>query len=199
MTTSAVSSRETLTVYSIVGVLFVFILGTIFHFLFESSGRNVVLASVVPVNESVWEHLKLLVFPFLLYMIIVWLSLDGCINNFIPGITLAIYSGSLFIVFAFYTYIGAFTREHDLSLDILIFILGIILAFIVAYLVFVSCPVSDTLNLIAFAALLFYIFLLILFTYSPIQIPLLQDPITGGYGIVPPLEEGAAPQFAGPP
>jgi len=194
-----IPSRETLSAYSIVGVFFVSILGAIFHFLFESSGRNVVLASIVSVNESTWEHLKLFVFPYLLYMLIVWVSLGGCINNFISGITLGIYSGSAFIVFAFYTYIGALTREHDLTIDILIFILGIILAFIVSYLVFTAPPVSDTLNLIAFVALLFYIFILILFTYSPIEIPLLQDPITGGYGIVPPLEEGAAPSFAGPP
>ena len=178
--------KETLSVYSIVGVFFVAILGAIFHFLFELSGRNPVIASIVSVNESTWEHLKLLVFPFLLFMLIVWTSLRGCINNFIPGITLGIYSGSVFIVFAFYTYIGALTREHDLSIDIMIFILGIIIAFIVAYLVFVAPPVSDTLNLISLAALLFYVFLLILFTYSPIEIPLLQDPITGGYGIVPP-------------
>lgn len=194
-----IPSRETLSVYSIVGVFFVTILGTIFHFLFESSGRNTVLASIVPVNESTWEHLKLLVFPYLLYMLIVRASISGCINNFIPGITLGIYSGSAFIVFAFYTYIGALTREHDLTIDILIFILGVILAFIVSYLVFTASPVSNTLNLIAFVALLFYIFILILFTYSPIEIPLLQDPITGGYGIVPPLKEEDTLPFTGPP
>jgi len=175
--------RETLSSFSIVGVFFVVILGTIFHFLFESSGRNPILATIVPVNESVWEHLKLLVYPFLIYMLLMWISLRGCINNFIAGITLGIYAGSAFTVFAFYTYIGALTRKNDLSIDILIFILGVILAFIVAYLVFVLPPVSDLLHYVSLFALLFYIALLILFTYSPIEIPLLQDPISGGYGI----------------
>lgn len=180
--------RETLSIFSIVGVFFVVILGTIFHFLFEASGRNPILASIVPVNESVWEHLKLLVFPYLLYMLLVWISLRGCINNFIAGITLGAYAGSAFIVFAFYTYIGALTQKNDLSIDILVFILGIILAFIVSYLVFVAPPVSDLLHLIAIIALLLYIFVLIWFTYSPLEIPLLQDPITSGYGIVDPSQ-----------
>lgn len=176
--------RDMLIIYSVVGILFVIVLGFIAHFLFEATNRNPVVAAFTPVNESVWEHIKLLVFPYLLFVFLMWLVFGGCIDNFIPGIILGVIVGSIFMVFAFYTYIGALTREHDLSIDIMIFILAIILTFIVAYCVFVSPTLSHNAHLVSAISLAFYVLLLILFTYYPIEIPLLQDPITNGYGIV---------------
>ena len=46
-------------------ILWTFILGSICHFLYEFSDYNPFLALIVPVNESVWEHLKLVFFPVL--------------------------------------------------------------------------------------------------------------------------------------
>lgn len=71
---------ETLAIYSIVGILFVIIVGFIAHFIFEATNENPVVAAFVPVNESVWEHLKLLVFPYLLFVLIMWLLLGGCVD-----------------------------------------------------------------------------------------------------------------------
>ncbi len=49
--------------YQIFSVIFTFILGTLLHFTYELSGGNLVVASFSAINESVWEHLKLLYFP----------------------------------------------------------------------------------------------------------------------------------------
>lgn len=176
--------HENLAIYSIIGVLFVFIVGTLFHFLFEATGNNPVIGAFVPVNESVWEHVKLLVFPYLIFVLLMWLLLGGCINNFIPGIILGLLVGSVFMIFAFYTYIGALTRENDLNVDIMIFFLAIILTFIVSYVVFVAPTFSHEAQVISLIGLIFYLALFVLFTYYPIEIPLLQDFVTGGYGIV---------------
>lgn len=56
--------------YQIVSIIFVCILGTLLHFTYELSGENQLVASFSAVNESVWEHLKLLFFPMLLSTII---------------------------------------------------------------------------------------------------------------------------------
>ena len=42
------------------------ILGTIFHFTYEWSGKKVIIGLFSAVNESTWEHLKLLFFPMLI-------------------------------------------------------------------------------------------------------------------------------------
>ena len=45
-------------------VLVAAFLGTLNHFLYFLSGQSPIVALFCPVNESVWEHLKLLYFPF---------------------------------------------------------------------------------------------------------------------------------------
>ena len=47
---------------TIAGILCVSILGTLLHFTYRWSGRNPLIGLIAPVNESVWEHMKLLFF-----------------------------------------------------------------------------------------------------------------------------------------
>ncbi|MCI8518676.1 MAG: hypothetical protein HFJ51_00655, partial [Clostridia bacterium] len=56
--------------YQIFSVLFAFILGTLLHFTYKLSNNNMLVAAFSAINESVWEHLKLLFFPMLLTTII---------------------------------------------------------------------------------------------------------------------------------
>ena len=46
------------------------ILGTILHFTYEVLEENIVVGAFSAVNESVWEHLKLIFFPMLIVAII---------------------------------------------------------------------------------------------------------------------------------
>lgn len=48
----------------VAGALIVCVLAPLFHFLFEWSGSNHFVGLFAAVNESVWEHTKI-VFPFL--------------------------------------------------------------------------------------------------------------------------------------
>ena len=45
---------------NLIAFLVISILGTIGHFLFEWTGENAIVGLFFPVNESTWEHLKLL-------------------------------------------------------------------------------------------------------------------------------------------
>jgi hypothetical protein len=49
------------------GIPFIFIIGTVFHFLYKSTGKKFIVGLFVPVNESVWEHLKMLLLPIILW------------------------------------------------------------------------------------------------------------------------------------
>ena len=53
--------------------------GTACHFAFDFFGQSRLIAPFVPVNESTWEHLKLLFFPFLLLLVI------GCFAGIAGG------------------------------------------------------------------------------------------------------------------
>jgi Family of unknown function (DUF6512) len=49
------------------GALFILVVGTLWHFVYQWSGDNPLLGWVAPVNESVWEHVKLVAIPSLIW------------------------------------------------------------------------------------------------------------------------------------
>lgn len=105
---------------------FVFIAaaGILNHFLYTWSG-SAFAAFFCPVNESVWEHLKLLFFPFFFWTLWNYLHSKPRASSYFFYRFLSILSGMLFIVTLFYTYTGIIGRNF-LLFDILIFLLSII-------------------------------------------------------------------------
>ena len=114
------------------GILFTLIIGTLLHFTYEWSGENPFVALYSPVNESVWEHLKLLFFPVLLYTFFEIIVLYKTSGHFLTSRLLAVCIGMFFIASAFFTYTGLLGRDF-LALDILIFIFSVLLTFFLLY------------------------------------------------------------------
>ena len=56
--------------WQIFGFLFASAAGTLLHFVYEWSGKSVLAAPISGVNESTWEHMKLLFVPMLLYAVV---------------------------------------------------------------------------------------------------------------------------------
>ena len=56
--------------YDIIGFVFVSIIGTLAHFVYEWTNKCVIAAFFCPINESPWEHLKLIFFPYLIWTVI---------------------------------------------------------------------------------------------------------------------------------
>ena len=56
--------------YVVIGFFVVGILGTLFHFVYDWSGQMWFVGLFVPVNESTWEHMKLLFVPMLIYIML---------------------------------------------------------------------------------------------------------------------------------
>lgn len=164
-----------LKLYIIIGIIFVLITGTLAHFVYEWSGRNFFAGFFFPVNESTWEHMKLLFFPMLLYSFF----MQQRLNETSPCIKSASFAGVLFgtllIPVIFYTYTGILGRNY-LLLDILTFILSTISAFYLVYRLALSCGLQSRSVLLK---LLICIFIagFILFTYNPPDIGLFANPI----------------------
>ena len=55
--------------------IIVSILGTLLHFAYDWSGQNTLVGLFTPVNESTWEHMKLIFFPTLIVNIFIWRKL----------------------------------------------------------------------------------------------------------------------------
>lgn len=57
----------------IFAAIIVSVIGTLAHFVYDWSGQNSFVGLFTPVNESTWEHMKLLFFPMLFVSAAVWL------------------------------------------------------------------------------------------------------------------------------
>lgn len=120
--------------YVIIGYFFTAVFGTLSHFLYDCSGKNLFISLVSPINESVWEHMKLTFFPILLYVFFL-----SCIRQaqreFRPlcdALLIGNLIGTLSIPVLFYIYSGIL-GHHLLIADILIFLISLLIAFLLAW------------------------------------------------------------------
>ncbi len=117
-----------LKLYIIIGTLFVLVTGTLSHFVYGWTGNNPAAGLFFPVNESTWEHMKLVFFPTLVYGIFLYNKLREeypCIKAAIPA---GILAGTFSVPVLFYTYSGILGKDNFI-LDIAVFILSVLIAF----------------------------------------------------------------------
>ena len=123
--------------FQIFSIIFTFILGSLFHFTYALSGNNPVVAIFSSINESVWEHLKLLFFPMLLTIIIGYFYIGKDTPNFLCSKTLGIIISMSFIVIFFYTYTGILGRNIP-AIDIISFFIATMLGEFISYVLIIS-------------------------------------------------------------
>jgi hypothetical protein len=172
--------------YEIAGVAFVSVLGTLAHFFFEWSKGNLFVGLFCPVNESTWEHLKLLFFPFFVYSLIEYWLIGKNWKNFWFAKAIAVIIGMVFIVVGFYTYSGVLGRNFMIA-DIALFFISVFLSFGISYYLlrkgFCYGRKWQVMGVLAFVVISA---LFMLFTFYPPQIHLFWDVSNETYGIVMP-------------
>lgn len=169
--------------FQIFSVIFTWILGTILHFLYEWSGDNKIIASFSAVNESTWEHLKLVFFPMLITTIVGFLVIGKDNKKFWCAKTIGIILAMSFIIVFFYTYTGIIGTNFAI-LDIGSFFVAVILGEYVAYKIMTNDEYKQKCNKrIAVIGLICILLCFIIFTYLPPHIGLFKDPVSNGYGI----------------
>lgn len=160
--------------YTIIGVIFVLIAGTLCHFIYGWTGSNFITGFFVPVNESTWEHMKLVFFPMLLYSLFIIIKFKGKNKCMASSLSAGILSGTFLIPVIFYTYSGIL-GFNIFILDLFTFIISVIAAFYTAHKLFVSRKTQKfTVLLCAFVLILAICF--VIFTYHPPGIGLFAVP-----------------------
>ena len=160
--------------YVWIGFFFCLILGSLSHFFYQWSGDTPAVGLFSPVNESAWEHMKLVFFPVLLYTISARLFLKNAPDTLLPASLLGLLAGTLFIPVFFYTYSGILGFDI-FWLDILDFILALLLTF------YITCRCSShekirkRLPLLLFLTFLFTA-AFFYFTFQPPQLGIFTEP-----------------------
>ncbi len=166
--------------YQIFSVFFVFVLGTLLHFTYNWSGKNWIVAWFSSINESVWEHLKLLFFPMLITTIIGYFYLKKSKTNVICSKTIGILVSIAFTVIFFYTYTGIIGKNIAV-IDIVSFFVSAFLGELASYVLMVNNFNCN--NKIGIIVLIILFLSFVVFTYYTPDLGIFKDPITGKYGI----------------
>ena len=155
--------------------------GTILHFLYDWTGGSILVAPFSGVNESTWEHMKLLFWPLLLFALVQRLFFKDQKNYWCVKLT-QILLGLVLIPVLFYTYNGVFGKSPD-WINIAIFYITALLVFLFEWWAFKRDWLPCKRPWLAFAVICLIGVLFGVFTFMPPQIPLFQDPLTGTYGV----------------
>jgi len=160
--------------YTIIGIIFVLITGTLAHFLYDWSRNNYIVGLFTPINESTWEHTKLLFFPMLIYSFFIIFKFKETYSHITSSLFFGILTGTLLIPIFFYAYTSILGKDNFI-LDIGTFILSIIIAFWLSYKLSLSSKLeSYSLLLCGLVCILFICFML--FTYNPPETRIFADP-----------------------
>ncbi|HAS28257.1 MAG TPA: hypothetical protein DCR59_03670 [Dehalococcoidia bacterium] len=168
--------------WALLGILGVAVIATLWHFLFFLTGEFAVIGAIVPVNNSVWEHFKVILYPMLLFSIIEYRYIGYHTNNYIIAKTVAIFAMLLLIGAVFYTYFYA-TGTQIAAADISIFVGALVIGQLVGAWVMTFDPLPKYLNFIAIGILVALAILLIVFTYNPLHVRIFFDTAAGLYGL----------------
>ena len=155
--------------------------GTILHFVYEWLGEAIWIAPFSGVNESTWEHMKLLFWPMFIYAIAQSFFFGKAENLWcikLRGILL----GLLSIPVLFYTYNGVIGKSPD-WINILIFFVAAAISYIYETRLYNSQKLTCRSPKWAIAILCLIALLFVIFTFATPTINIFKDPLTGAYGL----------------
>lgn len=165
---------------AVIGAIFTSVIGGVNHFFYEWAD-SVAVALVSPVNESVWEHLKILVTPILVFLIVEWIASKDK-QRLLAAKFAQIVFGIVFMIAFFYTYSGII-GETILRVDIASFYLATILSYILSYRIVTRKATPKLPTVVYTFGIVFIVAVLWVTTFFPPELPLFYDSSAGLYGL----------------
>ena len=173
--------KKSIGLSQLMGLAVTSLLGTLLHFLYEWLGEAAWIAPFSGVNESTWEHMKLIFWPMFIYAIVQSFFFKDreefrCVK--LRGILL----GLILIPILFYTYNGVIGKSPD-WINIAIFFISAASSYIYETRLFNKEKLSCKHPKLAFGILCAIALSFVIFTFRTPEIGIFKDPMTGTYGI----------------
>ena len=165
---------NSLKVFCILGAITTIILGTISHFVYDWTGGNFFVGLFFPINESTWEHLKLLFFPMFFIALFGGKKMEEqypCIYN---AMFKGILVGLVLIPLLFYAYTGILGFNVD-WLNISVYIVSVLIAYYVVYRKATDCRKKGT-ELLRYVMYMLLVAFMVFSVYPP-EIGLFVSPV----------------------
>lgn len=165
----------------------IFLLCTLFHFLYKWSGYNSIVGIIAPTNESIFQHVKMIFLPIILYYLISYLIFKDKIyideNKWAiyPLITFLV--TSLIVTLLYYTLNYGFNIK-SMFLDILSLFIGLVSSSILCIKLEISSINFQIPYYISLIVLIVIFGLLVYFNYYPLEINFFFDKENNTYNPV---------------
>jgi hypothetical protein len=171
--------------WELAGFVFVSITGTLLHFVFEWSGSSQLAAAVSPVNESVWEHLKMTYFPLIVFSAVEYIFIRSSTENFFRAKAASVYIMPAAVMLIHYSFKAVFGKSL-LPADIASFYIAAGAGYYVSYRILLSSgkSASSFFHFIYPAAILIPALVFIIFTFYPPRLPVFTIRFTAGSGLL---------------
>lgn len=174
--------KRTINLWQWLGFIVTGILGVLLHYLYDWLGQSPLIAPLSGVNESTWEHMKLLFFPMLFFALLQAHCWKDRPQNFWCIKLYGILIGLALIPIIFYTFNGVFGKSPDWY-NITIFFQASAIAYLAEAALFKDEKSTCCPSALALIALIAIAALFAIFTFFPPAIPLFLDPVSQTYGI----------------
>jgi hypothetical protein len=167
--------KKSISCWQMAGFVFTGVVGTLLHFMYDWTGQNPLVGAFSAVNESIWEHMKLLFFPMLAFSLMEYVRIGKVYPNFWCVKLIGSLVGLAVIPTLYYTYTGALGLSAD-WFNIAIFFMAAVLVYWLETKLLQkgkpSCPFQKA----AFAGLLLLGTIFVMLTFSPLNLPLFLSP-----------------------
>ena len=165
----------------LISIPFLFVLGVILHFAYGLSKKNLIVGLFSPVNESVFEHSKLLLVPLVLFWLTSYFFLKNIdVNNYFFAMLVSIVFSIMFMISFYYTYKEIIGNRY-FFIDVLDLLLALFIGQLLANHIYEygkGIPFIASISLIA-VIFISYVYL----TFKPFKLPLFYDEKNKIYGI----------------
>ncbi len=179
--------KTDLIIWTVAGWAVIFGLGFLFRYMYEWIEWKPI-GWLFPINESMWEQIKLGFWPGVFVYIAEYFFLRKKYNKVIVGRTEGLFVGIIAMLSFYYTMEGAF-GVSGWSLSIGTFIFATVLQQFVGYFIInIEKELDDvrqkTLDIVSLISVGLLLVLMIVFTYVQVELPLFYDDVNGTYGFI---------------
>ena len=167
----------------IIGIISIFLLTVLYHFLYDWL-PNPVFSIFFPVNESIWEHMKLLYSGIISWGIIEYIILNKKkikYNNFWYQLFITAFTSIPLYLIIFLPLYNIFGENMVISIGILIIV--IILEQILSYYLLKEKAKRPLIDKISIVLLILFYFVFLNLTYYPPENYIFYDTVAKKYGI----------------
>lgn len=173
--------KRSIGLWQLMGFALTSLCGTVLHFLYDWLGEAAWVAPFSGVNESTWEHMKLLFWPMFIFAIVQSFFFRErqdfwCVK--LRGILL----GITVIPVLFYTYNGVIGKSPD-WINIAIFFVSAAVSYIYETRTFNTSKLRCSSPKFALFVLSAIALLFVIFTFATPELGIFKDPLTGIFGI----------------